>query len=261
MSRFPSFEEALFGLDERAMAIMTLAAVVLLLFRKFGSSGFFRRSLQPETLARHPYASVFGDYYWFASCFLFLGAITFFCLRSTSLGPKEMGTGLGDRRFGFRWVAILFVVMVPIVFIASRNPAFSRYYPMNKLLGGQAVTYFSGGTVPDSFVLYFLLYEFLYAVYFVGWEYFFRGFLTFGLYERFGVNGIFVANIPFVLLHAGKPFPEALSSVLAGIGLGLFALRARSFWYCWMVHAMVAWTMDLCALQQRVSQAARAVTP
>src|SRR6185436_6071093 len=98
----------------------------------------------------------------------------------------------------------------------------------------------------------FFGYELLYVVYFIGWELFFRGFMTFGLYEKLGVNGILASNIPFVLLHAGKPFPEGLGSVIAGIALGLFALRTRSFWYCWLIHALIAVSMDGLAIQRRV---------
>lgn len=98
-----------------------------------------------------------------------------------------------------------------------------------------------------------LLYEIGCALYFVGWEYFYRGFLTISLYRPLGIHAIFVGNIPFVLMHAGKPFPEALGSIVAGVALGLFALRARSFWYGWLLHALIAASMDLLAIQQRIA--------
>ena len=56
-------------------------------------------------------------------------------------------------------------------------------------------------------------------------------------------------------MHAGKPFAEGMGSVVAGIALGLFALRVRSFWYCWLLHALIAFTMDLLAIQARYAAA------
>lgn len=251
---FPRFAEGLRDLDGRSAALMTLAALLLLLFCQFGSAQAFLAHPRMEALRGHPYLSVFADGYWFLSCFVLLGLVPFAATRLPPMRLPDSGLGLGDWRFGLRWVVILFGVMLPVVVAASRFEAFWRYYPLNKVLGTQATAYLAGAGAAQGFLVYFLVYEALYAVYFLGWEYFFRGFLTFGLHYRFGVNGVFIANIPFVLMHAGKPFPEALGSIVAGIALGLFALRARSFWYGWALHVLVAWTMDAASLQRRVAQ-------
>jgi membrane protease YdiL (CAAX protease family) len=247
--RFP----ALHGLDLRVTVIMTLAAILLLIFRKFGGSGTFEQHLRPEWMARHHYLSVYGDYYWFLSCFFMLGVVPLLVSAVPSLRPASLGLGLGDARFGIKWLVILYAAMVPVIAIASLSDAFSRYYPLNSLLGNEAIAHLSGRATPDAFLLTFIGYELLYGLYFLGWEFFFRGWLLFGLYERFGFNSILIGNIPFVLMHMGKPFPEALGSLVGGIALGLFALRARSFWYCFLLHALVAWTMDISALSSRLA--------
>jgi membrane protease YdiL (CAAX protease family) len=46
-------------------------------------------------------------------------------------------------------------------------------------------------------------------------------------------------------MHMGKAEPEALGSIVAGVALGVLALRTRSFWYGVLVHASVAVWMDL----------------
>jgi membrane protease YdiL (CAAX protease family) len=60
-----------------------------------------------------------------------------------------------------------------------------------------------------------------------------------------GRMAAFVQMMPFALLHFGKPPEEMLGSVIAGVALGLLALRTRSFWYGALVHAAVALSMDL----------------
>lgn len=251
-SRFPSIGKSLRGLDGRVTLIMLFAPLVLLVFKKYGGSGFFETELAPSSLRQHPRLGILGDFYWFTSCFVFLGAIPLLVLvASPRLRPHEVGLGLGDVRFGLKWVGVLYLVMLPIIIAASRTETFARYYPLNDQIGAHAVAYLKGSDAPE-FPMWFLAYEALYMVYFVGWEYFFRGFLTFGLVERMGINGILAANVPFALMHSGKPLPEAIGSIIAGIALGLFALRTRSFWYCWLLHALVALTMDLAAIERRL---------
>ena len=253
VTRFPSLDFALKDLDGRTLWILFMAALLLVVFRKFGGSGFFEGRLRPEALRHHTYLSVYGDFYWFSASFFILGIAPLLLSWPRRLRPRRLGLGLGDWRFGLRWTGILLAVMIPLVAWVSRWPAFWRYYPINDVLATQVTRWAAGlPGVPESFPSHFVAYELLYAVYFLGWEFFFRGYLTFGLHDRLGIHGVFAANIPFALLHIGKPLPEVLGSIVAGVALGIFALRARSFWYCFIVHALVAWSMDAWAILRRV---------
>lgn len=49
-------------------------------------------------------------------------------------------------------------------------------------------------------------------------------------------------------MHTGKPAPEVWGSILAGIVLGLVALRGRSFIPAAILHFAVAATLDLLVL-------------
>ncbi|MCC7380646.1 MAG: CPBP family intramembrane metalloprotease [Deltaproteobacteria bacterium] len=237
--------------DRRTVVILTAAALILVVFKKVGGPGFFRGLGTP--LESHPRIEVIADLWWFGCCFLMLGVVpALITSRLRGVDRAELGLGIGDHRFGLRWVAILYGVMLPVIGVASRFESFWRYYPLNEALGREAVTFFGSGQ-PADWIAWLVLYEVGYALYFVGWEYFYRGFLTISLYRPLGIHAIFVGNIPFVLMHAGKPFPEALGSIVAGVALGLFALRARSFWYGWLLHALIAASMDLLAIQQRIA--------
>ncbi len=94
----------------------------------------------------------------------------------------------------------------------------------------------------------FFVYELGYMSYFVGWEFFFRGWMLNGLLQRFGRGGaILIQTAPFAIMHLGKAELEALGSIVAGVALGVLALRTRSFWYGFFLHGLVALWMDLLA--------------
>lgn len=237
------------GLDAHVAAVLTLAAIILVVFKAFGTPGAFHNL--PTDLVEHPRKEVLSDLWWFGSSFVMLGVVPALALsRLPGVTRADLGLGIGRWRFGLGGVAALYLIMLPVLFLVSRTESFWRYYPLNDELGSQSLTWLRDGTPPD-WLFWFLIYEAAYVLYFVGWEYFYRGFLTFGLHRVLGFNGVLIANVPFALMHAGKPFPEAMGSIVAGIALGLFALRARSFWYCWLLHALIACSMDLLAIQRR----------
>ena len=40
---------------------------------------------------------------------------------------------------------------------------------------------------------------------------------------------IVVMTVPYTMIHFGKPMPEAIGAIFAGLILGYMALRSRSF--------------------------------
>jgi membrane protease YdiL (CAAX protease family) len=124
------------------------------------------------------------------------------------------------------------LVMLPIIWIASASPEFRATYPQAQF-------------VRENWRL-FAIYEACFLTYFLGWEYIWRGYMLFGLKGHTGApTAILLQMIPFVILHVGKPFAEAFGSIFAAIALGALAVRARSFWYCVVVHWGVMIMMDL----------------
>lgn len=145
---------------------------------------------------------------------------------------SDFGFTLGDKKFGLITSVIFFAFMFVIVMIVSSSIEFKLAYPQ----GGEALR--------NNYQLLFL-YELCILVYMLGWEFLWRGYMLFGLKEKLGLYTIFIQMIPFFILHKGKPEIELFASILAGIILGVQALRSRSFIYSWILHWMVMVSIDV----------------
>ncbi len=71
-------------------------------------------------------------------------------------------------------------------------------------------------------------------------EFFFRGFLLFPLYDRFGGYALPMVVMPYTVIHAGKPVGELFGSIVFGLGLSYLAVRSRSIWYSVGLHWLLA---------------------
>lgn len=155
---------------------------------------------------------------------------------------SDFGYGLKDG-IHLWWVYGLLVlgVALVVVFYASTLPAFLRKYPWCK----QGVI---DGTLDAQLLAVYTGVSF---IFFVSGEAFWRGFLLFGVAKELGRLSLFFMVMPYVLGHLGKPLPETLGAILAGLVLGGLALHHRSFWLGAISHWLVAMTMDLSALYRR----------
>ncbi len=170
---------------------------------------------------------------WMGMNFLFLFVVPALLIRFVLRQPlSEYGLRWGDARTWGRYFLVYFLVMVPIILIISREPSFHAYYPR----------VFAARTSS----LWLLLSSFGWLVYFFAWEWFFRGFMLFGLAPRLGgAMAIMVQMVPFVMMHYGKIEAETWSSIICGIVLGLMAFRGRSFVGTWILHWLVQTMMNL----------------
>jgi membrane protease YdiL (CAAX protease family) len=222
------------GLDLQACAVMTAAAVLLIVYHYNGSAGFYRRNLA-DWFPSGPVHALHPALYWYASSLLLLGVAALLFGRFALRRPlEEWGVGLGDWRFGLKAALACYALFLPVLWLVGHEPGFASKYP----LFGEA----------RRDLLHLAVNEAGYAAYFIGWEFMFRGFMLFGLFPRLGFHAVWVQMIPFAIMHFGKAEIETLAAVAAGIILGYLALRTRSFWYGWLLHALVAVTNDLMAI-------------
>jgi membrane protease YdiL (CAAX protease family) len=125
----------------------------------------------------------------------------------------------------------MFALFFPVLVAVSKTESFTHTYPFYKKANR---SYFD-----------LIAWEIMYVLQFLSLEFFFRGFLLQGVRRQLGVNALFVMIIPYCMIHYGKPLPETIGAILAGILLGTMAMRARSIWGGVIIHVLVAVTMDL----------------
>ena len=151
------------------------------------------------------------------------------------------------------WVYLaMYLVMAPAVLVISTTESFQHTYPFLKVTPFLiASSDGAGREIATSYWPRFWIWQAFYAVQFVSLEFFFRGFMVHALRRQLGVYAIFVMTIPYCMIHFGKPLPETLGAIGAGVILGFMSLKTRSIWLGAALHIGVALTMDLAALAQR----------
>jgi membrane protease YdiL (CAAX protease family) len=238
------------GLDRKTVTVLLGAAVLLTMQRYLCMADEVGRILdrldglglswltEPLAAARDE-RSLAAQLWWAVGtfvCFLVLPALVV----RLAFGERLADYGLKLRgACADAWVyAAMVVVMAPLVLTASASPEFQRTYPFYRPPDGR----------PGPG---FWCWEALYALQFVGLEFFFRGFLVHGLKHRFGAYAIPAMTVPYCMLHFTKPMPEAVGSIVAGLALGFLSLKNRSIVLGAAIHVTVALSMDLTALWRK----------
>ncbi len=132
------------------------------------------------------------------------------------------------------WVtgAILFII-IPVTLIVSHNSAVLLEYPLPQSLKQNQ----------QLLPVYFISLLFFY---YLPWEFFFRGFLLFGLKDRYGATeAILIQTISSCLVHINKPAGEILGAIPFGILFGIIALKTKSLWPVIILHAALGIFTDL----------------
>jgi membrane protease YdiL (CAAX protease family) len=144
---------------------------------------------------------------------------------------SDYGVQLGDRVRTVRSFLLFAPVMVVLSYFASQTPDYQAFYPVNKS------ACLSGSMFALHAATYFLFY--------LGWEFQFRGFMQFGLRESMGdANALLVQVLASVLLHVGKPASEFYGSIFGAILWGLLAYRTRSLLSGTLQHFLLGISLD-----------------
>lgn len=171
--------------------------------------------------------------YEYSAAFLLMFVIPLLIVKVAFRGSlRGFGLRMGDARWGFRLVAIALPLSLLAAYIASLDPAVREEYPLAKGAIGHVST--------------FLIVEVFYLVYYLGWEFLFRGFMLFGLEEKYGaLAAILLQMIPSTIVHIGKPASESFAAIVAGLVFGYIAVRTRSILYPLILHAAVGIGTDV----------------
>lgn len=139
---------------------------------------------------------------------------------------------LGDWKSGTLILSMALPITCLISYASSLQLDFMNEYPLSKHLNTR-----------NEIIRYEICYT---LFYYISWEFFFRGFLLFGLKDRYGImTAILIQTISSCLVHIGKPAHEILASIPAGIIFGAIAIRTGSIWYTFTIHAVLGVGLDL----------------
>lgn len=219
---------------EFRISFILISTVVIQIISYYYASRRFFRSAFGDALRDNPLLNLYEYVYWFLGDFVVQFAFPLLLIVVVlKERPAEFGISTGDRSLGLRVAMLFWGILLPVLWITSSFDGFQLIYPHARI-------------VRTDWSL-FLVYELCFILYMIGWEFVWRGYLLFGLRERFGDAAVLVQMLPFVLLHFGKPVLETTGAVIGGLALGFLALRTGSFWYGAMTHILVMLTMDLLA--------------
>jgi hypothetical protein len=132
---------------------------------------------------------------------------------------------------------VLLLAMVPLLILASVQPAFQQVYPRVKDI--------SIALGSSANLIHYFIFEFCYALDFITIELFFRGLLIAVVSRIIGVHSILPVALFYFSIHLGKPMLEAVSSFFGGLILGAVSYETKSIWGGWMVHCGIAMLMEL----------------
>lgn len=164
---------------------------------------------------------------------LLLGLLPLLLARPLGLLPKRLGLRRGDPAAGRQALLLGLLLVIPLGWFASGDPAIRLAYPWPGAWAGSGILAFASWAV-------------IYSLYYLSYEFFFRGFLLRGLQPTFGRYGaLWIQTLASTLLHLGKPLVETVAAFPAGLLFGLVALRTRSLYYVVAIHLALGLVTDL----------------
>lgn len=235
--------------DPLPLAMVLTVCVGLTFTEYYGGSATFRLlqrsilegdgALKPllESARQSTYWELSPHAYWSLTRLFAWVALPMLVLLALRRNPLDFGLRWGKSGAHWPLYVLSVAVVIPLVFIVAKRPDFGNYYPFYKLAGRSYADFF--------------LWQLFYAGQFFAVEFIFRGFMVEAGRRAYGSQAIFVMVIPYVMIHYGKPLPETVGAIIAGVVLGTLAMRTRSIWPGLFVHLLVAVTMDFAALSER----------
>jgi uncharacterized protein len=156
---------------------------------------------------------------WFSSLLYYAFLPLLVILVIIRHNPLDFGLRWGNFKFWGPQVGIACLILAPILYFSSFLPDFQKYYTLENF------------NIWTYFLTQFALLS--------GWEYIFRGFLLFGLKDKYKGTAVVIQMLPFVLLHIGKPELETISTIFTGLYFGWVCYRGNSYWPAFIIHLFI----------------------
>jgi membrane protease YdiL (CAAX protease family) len=224
------------GRQLKPTIVLLVSPLLLVTWRYYGSHEFLLDQCQSGRLS--PRLLLWGDpqttaaVYSFLTSFLLLGVVPALIVKIVFRQRlADYGVQLGDRRRTVGSFLLLAPLFILFAYVGSHRPAIRAYYPINQSAGASASM--------------FGFHACTYLVFYMSREFYFRGFLQFGLRDSLGdVNAVLVQVLVSVLFHFGKPTAEIYGSILASLLWGILAFRNRSLLSGLLQHFLLGLSVD-----------------
>ena len=215
--------------QHKPTVILLSSTVLMLVWKYFGSAEFYADVLAERGNFGNP--EFMSASYQFISCLVLLGVIPGLVVKLVLRERlADYGLRFGHRLYTIRSILVAVPIFVIVGYIAAMDPGIREAFPVNKQ---------AGVTTP------FLLHVCTYVLFYIGWEFHFRGFLQFGLADSMGRTGaVLIQVMASSLLHIGQPWTESLAAIGAGILWGWLAYRTNSIASGVMQHLALGVTVD-----------------
>lgn len=228
--------------------VCVMTAMVLTCTYYFGDYQFFVSTLISlgltdyaqqfkSAMTMHSDAGLYQAIYWASVVIFFYLVLPAICIKwILKENFSDYGTSFKGSLKYYRIYIVMLGIMVPLVIYFSATESFMKMYPFYKVQPG------------ESLFPKFVIWEIFYFLQFFALEFFFRGFILHGTKHRFGFYAIFFMTVPYCMIHFGKPMPETIAAIIAGVILGYLSLKSRNIWLGVFIHCSVAFMMDISAL-------------
>jgi membrane protease YdiL (CAAX protease family) len=177
-----------------------------------------------------------GSLLYFAAFFVLFFAVPMLIVAVAAASPRNflasVGLAAGRAGTGLVFIAIAVPVALLAAVIGSRDPVIRAQYPFSK----------EACLDLKRFVRYEIAYL---CLYYLPWEFLFRGILFFPLIPAVGlVPALVLQTIISTVYHLGHPDTEIYAAAAGGFIFGLIAYATGSFLYTVIIHALFGIALD-----------------
>jgi len=231
LEKYISVSEFLSNENKKPTLILLLSTLLLITWKYYGTKDFYLLHMS-KTLGFFSSQAMASEWYVYLSALVLLGLIPLcaikFLLREEI---KDYGLTVGEWKEWLPVAGVISVIMIVVSLLASGNLQFTAEYPLYKGAG-------------DS-IFMFVIHALGYLLFYFGWEILFRGFMQFGLSNRFGIWGaILVQTAISSIAHIGKPDSEIYGAIIGAIIWGILTYRYKTILPSVITHWILGLSLD-----------------
>ncbi len=233
---FGPFEAGVLVISALGLSVMQFGGAESFFYQLFGKHFWNHGQWILSDPRMHPYYPIFSLFHWVGFCVIgyFITPIIYIRLSKQRISDYYLKFS-GFLEHIKVYVILYFIVIIPVILV-SFSKDYQQIYPF----------YIHA----NRSIFDLIIWELAYGVQFFALEFLFRGFMLEGLRRNIGYGAVFVMLVPYCMLHFPKTLSESLGAIIAGISLGILAIRYRSIWGGVFLHWAIAISMDLLSLMQ-----------